>query len=63
MAVKSQATCLLSRLGHLGSSVREAAERRNLSLRREATLRQEARAFYQAHIRGRGGERWGDIIH
>ena len=63
VAVNCQATCLLSRVGHLGPAAREAAERRGLSVRREAALREEARAYFQAHIRGRGRHRSGDIIH
>ena len=63
VAVNCQATCLLSRVGHLGPAAREAAQRRGLSVRREAALREEARAYFQAHIRGRGRHRSGDIIH
>ena len=63
VAVSSQATCLISRMGHLGGAAQDAALRRNLSVRRKVALRVEARAFYQAHMRGRGGHRTGDIIH
>ena len=62
-AVRAQATCLLNRMGHLGSLARKAAQRRNLAVRREAALREEARAYIQCHVRGRGAYRLGDIIH
>ena len=62
-AVRAQATCLLTRMGHLGVAAREAAQRRNLAVRQEAALRNETRAFFQAHIRGRGFHRIGDIRH
>ena len=63
VAVRAQASCLLARLGHLGGGARDAANRRNLAVRREAALREEARSFFQAHVRGRGFHRYGDIIH
>ena len=62
-AVRAQAACLISRMGHLGPTARDAARRRNLVVRREAALREEAMAFFQAHIRGRGPKRWGELIH
>ena len=62
-AVRAQATRLLARLGHLGSAAQEAADRCNVAVRRESALREEARAFFQAHVRGRGFHRSGDIIH
>ena len=52
-AVRAQATCLLTRIGHLSGAAREAAQRRTLAVRREATLRDESRAFFQTHVRGR----------
>ena len=63
VAVRAQATCLLTRIGHLSGAARDAAQRRNLAVRRETALRAESRAFYQAHVRGRGFHRLGDIIH
>ena len=62
-AVCVKATCLITRMGHLGAAAKDAALRRNLSVRQEAALREEAKAFYQAHMRGRGAHRTGDIIH
>ena len=63
VAVRAQATCLLTRMGHLGAGASDAAARRNLAVRRDAALRVESRAFFQAHVRGRGMSRSGDIIH
>ena len=62
-AVKAQATCLLSRMGHLGGAAREAAQHGNLAVRQEAAIRNETRAFFQALVRGRGFHRSGDIVH
>ena len=61
--VRAQASCLLSRMGHLGPAARQAASRRNMAVRKEAALREETRAYFQAHVRGRRGRRLGDIIH
>ena len=63
VAVRAQATCLLSRMGHLDKAAREAATRSTLAVRREAALRAEARAFHQAYVRGRGVEHSGDLVH
>ena len=63
VAVRAQATCLLTRLGHLDRGAREAAQRRSLAVRRKAALRGEARAYFQAYICGRGVHRHGDILH
>ena len=62
-AVRAQATCLLTKLGHLDRGAREAAQRRTPAVQKEVALRNEARAFYQAQVRGRGFRRLGDIIH
>ena len=43
-AVCAHATCLLARLGHLGSAAREAADLRNVAVRWESALREEAQA-------------------
>ena len=61
--VRAQAICLLTRIGHLGGRAREAAERRNLDVRREASLRQESRAYFQCRIRGRNSQRLSTILH
>ena len=52
--VRSQSLCLLARLGHLDEGARQAASRRQATIRGEELCRREARAYFQAHIRGRG---------
>ena len=52
--IRSQAICLLSRLGHMDEGARQAATRRQVTIREEEMGRREARAFFQAHVRGRG---------
>ena len=58
--VRTQATCLLTRLGHLGPEARSAAQRRTQRMRQEETLRKEMKAYHQAYIRGRRGK--GKIV-
>ena len=55
--VRSQAACLVARMGHLGQAARECAGRRRVAMADGERMRQEAAAFHTAHIRGRG--RWG----
>ena len=55
--VRSQAACLVARVGHLGQAARECAGRRRLAMAEGVRMRQEAVAYHAAHIRGRG--RWG----
>ena len=52
--VRSQAECLVSRMGHLGDSVRLCAARRRLAMQEGEQRRLEAAAFHAAHVRGRG---------
>ena len=52
--VRSQAACLVARMGHLGEGARECAARRRVAMGEGERMRQEAAAFYTAHIRGRG---------
>ena len=54
--VRSQASCLLARMGHLGEGAKECAARRRVAMAEEERMRKEGEAFYAAHIRGRG--RW-----
>ena len=54
--VRSQASCLLARMGHLGEGAKEFAARRRVAMAEEERMRKEGEAFYAAHIRGRG--RW-----
>ena len=60
--LRSQALCLLARLGQLGPGARAAAERRGEAKRVETARRREAQAHWQAHIRGRGLGRAGMIF-
>jgi hypothetical protein len=55
--VRSQAACLVARVGHLGQAARECAGRRRGAMAEGVRMRQEAVAYHAAHIRGRG--RWG----
>ena len=55
--VRSQAACLVARVGHLGQQARECAGRRTMAMAEGVRMRQEAAAYHAAHIRGRG--RWG----
>ena len=55
--VRSQAACMVARMGHLGQAAIECAGRRRVAMADGERLRQEAAAFHSAHIRGRG--RWG----
>ena len=55
--VRSQAACLVARVGHLGQQARECAGRRTMAMAEGVRMRQEAAAHHAAHIRGRG--RWG----
>ena len=52
--VRAQASCLLARLGHMDEGARQAATRRQVTLREEDLSRREAQAFFQANVRGRG---------
>ena len=54
--VKSAASCLLSRMGHLGEGAKECAARRRVAMAEEERTIKEAEAYYAAHVRGRG--RW-----
>ena len=57
--LRSQALCLLSRIGQIGPGARIAAHRREDALRAESARRREAQAHWQAHIKGRGLGRVG----
>ena len=56
-SVRAIESCLLARLGHMDSGAREAAARRKTTVREEELDRREEAAFFQAHVRGRGGKR------
>ena len=59
--VRANESCLLDRLGHLDAGAREAAARRQATVREEERDRMEASAFFQAYVRGRGGARRGQL--
>ena len=61
-AVNAQSACLLTRLGHMGEGARQAAQRRALCLRQDEASRQDLRAHFDAHIRGRRLHRAG-LLH
>ena len=48
---RSAASCLLSRVGHLGEGAKECAARRRVAMAEEERTRKEAEAFYAAHVR------------
>ena len=54
--MRSNAACLVARLGHLEELARQCAGRRRIAMREGERMRQEAAAYYTAHARGRG--RW-----
>ena len=51
-AVRAQASCLLSRLGHIGSGAREAAQRRTRAKQTVELARKDALAHWEAEVRG-----------
>ena len=60
--VLAQALCLLSRLTYLGEGAREAARRREQMVREEECRRLQRLAHHEAHIRGRGVSRVGEVF-
>ena len=52
--VRSQALCLLQRLGQVGEGAKGAADRRAAALRADHARKQEARANWLANVSGRG---------
>ena len=60
--VRSQALCLLSRIGQLGPGAKAAAHRRSDALRAETARRREGQAHWQAHVKGRGLGRAGMVF-
>ena len=52
--VRSQALCLLARLGQVGAGARGAADRRAGAQRAEHVRRQEAEGAWLANVRGMG---------
>ena len=60
--VRAQSLCLINRLAHLGEGAKAAAGRRHLARRIEVGRRREREAHYQAHIRGLGLSRVGQVF-
>ena len=59
--VRSQESCLLSRMGHLDDGAQDAAARRRLAVRQEQLAREEASAYFAAYVRGRQGPMRGQL--
>ena len=60
--VRAQGLCLINRLCFLGEGARAAAGRRDLARRLEVSRKRDLMAHYQAHIRGQGLSRAGQIF-
>ena len=60
--VRAQSLCLLNRLCNIGQGAREAAGRRDLAKRLEVRRRRDLHAHFQAHIRGQGLSRVGQVF-
>ena len=60
--VRSNALCVLARIGQVGGGARAAAQRREQAGREEEARKRERMAHYLAHIRGRGVNRAGEIF-
>ena len=60
--VQAQALCLLTRWTYLGDGASSAAQRREQVTWQEEERRRVQRAHYEAHIRGRGVPRAGEIF-
>ena len=53
IGVRSQAKCLLERMGHISQGAAAAAERRQGAMRTEQAARKERQSHYEAYIRGK----------
>jgi hypothetical protein len=60
--IRAQSLCLLNRLCFLGEGAKEAAGRRDLARRLEVSRKRDLLAHFQAHIRGQGLSRVGQIF-
>ena len=60
--VKAQSLCLINRLGYLGDGSNAAGGRRDLARRLEVSRKRDLQAHFQAHIRGRGLSRVGQVF-
>ena len=59
--VRAQSLCLLNRVCYLGEGGESAGGRREAAKRAGEARRAEADAFYQSHVRGRGGANTGQF--
>ena len=59
---RAQSLCLVNRLRFLGEGARAAAGRRTRDQLSEAMRQRDLQAHYQAHIRGRGLSRVGQVF-
>ena len=60
--VRSNALCVLTRIGQVGGGAQAAAQRREQAGREEEARKRERMAHYMAHVRGRGVRRAGEIF-
>ena len=60
--VRAQSLCLINRLANLGEGAKAAAGRRSLAKKLELGRKREREASYQAHIRGMGLSRIGQMF-
>ena len=60
--ITAQSLCLINRLCFLGDGAKAAAGRRDMARREEESRRRDREAHYQAHIRGRGLARVGQVF-
>ena len=60
--VRAQSLCLINRLCFLGEGAKAAAGRRDLARRLEVSRKRDLQAHFQAHIRGQGLSRVGQIF-
>ena len=60
--IRAQSLCLINRLAQLWEGAKDAAGRRTLARRLEQGWRREREAHHQAHVRGRGLSRVGQIF-
>ena len=52
--VRCQAACLVARMRHLAEAAKECAGRRRVAMQEWQRMREEAAAFFLAHIQRRG---------
>ena len=60
--IRAQSLYLINKLAHLGEGAKAAAGRTHLERRLEVGRKREREAHYQAHIRGLGLSRVGQVF-